>query len=497
MTAPAIPHFRAIIIGSGFGGILMGIKLRAAGIEDFIILEKAADLGGTWRDNTYPGAACDVQSHLYSYSFEPKPDWNHKFAHQDEINGYIHHCAGKYGVLPHIRFRTELYSARFDEKDNRWHLRTGDGKALTTDILIAATGQLNKPLFPAIEGRDAFQGEAFHSARWNHDHDLAGKRVAVIGTGASAIQFVPEILPKVASLALFQRSAPWVIRKPDRAFRRWEKKLFAALPLLERLYRAFLYCSYESRALAFTRFKWLLEPWTWAVKRRIRRDVRDPQKREALVPDYKIGCKRILLSNDWYPAMDDDRLDLVTDPVARIEADAVVTRHGNRHTVDTIIYGTGFRATEFLSPIHITGRNSRELADVWKDGAEAYKGIVVNGFPNLFIVYGPNTNLGHNSIIYMLESQAAYIMDCIHALDQRPGTALNVKPERQQAFLDQVQASMQRSVWAAGCTSWYVDDNGRNPINWPGFTFSYRRQTKQADLGDFEILGPQQTESTP
>lgn len=492
MTAPATPHFRATIIGTGFGGILMGIKLRQAGIEDFVILEKAADLGGTWRDNTYPGAACDVQSHLYSYSFEPKADWNHKFAHHDEINGYIHHCAGKYGVTPHIRFRTELYSARFDESDNRWHLCTGDGKALTTDILITATGQLNVPLYPAIKGIEAFRGEAFHSARWNHQHDLTGKRVAVIGTGASAIQFLPEILPRVESLALFQRSAPWVIRKPDRPFRQWEKKLFAALPFWERLYRGLLYCTYESRALAFTRFKWLLQPWTWAVKHRIRRDVSDPQKRAALVPDYKIGCKRILLSNDWYPAMNSDRLDLVTDPIDHIDADAVVTQSGTRHTVDTLIFGTGFKATEFLAPIHITGRNSRELKDAWKDSAEAYKGIVVNGFPNLFIVYGPNTNLGHNSIIYMLESQAAYIMDCIKQLEQRPGTAMDVKAERQQAFVDAVQESMQKSVWTAGCSSWYVDDKGRNPVNWPGFTFTYRRQTRTSDLNDFELLPAKQ-----
>lgn len=481
-----------IIIGTGFGGLGMAMQLRKAGHSDFILLEKADGVGGTWRDNTYPGAACDVQSHLYSYSFEPKHDWSRKFGRQQEIRQYMVDCVQKYNLGPHIHFNQEVTQARFDAGAHRWTVETRAGEAFQADVLITATGQLNQPAYPRIDGLDTFAGHAFHSARWDHDYDLSGKRVAVIGTGASAIQFVPEILPKVQSLTLFQRSAAWVIPKPDRPFQAWEQWLFKRLPGHDRLYRNLIYWKNESRALAFTRFNSLLELFAWQAKRELRRHVSDPVKREKLVPDYKIGCKRVLISNDWAPAMNRDNLDLVTTPITRVSPKGVVTSDGQEHEVDAIIYGTGFKATDFLSPMTIVGPDGRDLNQAWQNGAEAYKGITVNGFPNLFMLYGPNTNLAHNSIIFMLESQMRYVLSCLRLLGQQgQGSAMQVRPERQSQFVEGVQERLKDSVWEAGCTSWYRNEQGRNTVNWPGFTFTYRLATREVDPDDYQLLpGP-------
>lgn len=481
-----------IIIGTGFGGLCMAIQLKKAGYEDFILLEKAGNVGGTWRDNTYPGAACDVQSHFYSYSFEPKHDWSRKFGLQQEILGYMEGCVEKYGLAPHIRFHHEVTDAQFSETSNQWTVTTNASDPLIADVVISATGQLNQPAYPSIQGMERFKGTLFHSARWDHSVDLAGKKVAVIGTGASAIQFVPEIVKEVDSLSLFQRSAAWVLPKPDRPFKAWEQKLFQSVPAWDRLYRYLIYWKNESRALAFTKFSGLLELFARQARNEARKHVTDADKLQRIIPDYQIGYKRILISNDWYPAINQPHVDLVTTAIDRIDEQGVITKDGTRHDADVIILGTGFAASEFLAPMTITGRQGVTLNEAWANGAEAYKGISVNGFPNLFILYGPNTNLAHNSIVYMLESQVNYVLGCLRALQKYPHAAMDVLPERQNAFSNAVQNGLKGSVWDSGCSSWYLDENGKNTINWPGFTFSYRLSTRLVDTNDYQFLTPLQ-----
>lgn len=490
MTEQPAQRPSIVIIGTGFGGLGMAIKLKLAGYSEITLLEKADRVGGTWRDNTYPGAACDVQSHFYSYSFEPKHDWSRKFGLQKEILGYMEHCVAKYRLGPHIRFRAEVTDARFDDHANRWTVILAGGEQLQANVLITATGQLNQPGWPKLERLERFAGKLFHSARWDHDYDLTGKRVAVIGTGASAIQFVPEIAPKVAQLHLFQRSAAWVLPKPDRPFKPWEQALFRAVPAWDRIYRYLIYWKNESRALAFTRFSGLLEYYANQARREARRHVTDPDKLRHIIPDYKIGCKRILISNDWYPAINRPNVDLVTDPIDRIDESGVLTRDGHHYPVDAIICGTGFRATEFLSPIRITGRGGKTLNQAWSEGASAFKGITVSGFPNLFMLYGPNTNLAHNSILYMLESQFRYVLTCLEALQKYPGAAMDVRQDRQDRFTQVIQEGLEDTVWSSGCRSWYLDENGRNTVNWPGFTFTYRLATRRVDTADYQFLAP-------
>ncbi|MEX2475991.1 flavin-containing monooxygenase [Marinobacter sp.] len=479
-----------IIIGTGFGGLCMAIQLKRAGYEDFILLEKAHKVGGTWRDNTYPGAACDVQSHFYSYSFEPKHDWSRKFGLQAEILGYMERCVEKYRLAPHIRFRNEVASSVFDQAANQWTVTTTQGTSLVADVVVTATGQLNQPAYPGIDGMDRFKGTLFHSARWDHSYDLSDKTVAVIGTGASAIQFVPEIVKQVKSLSLFQRSAAWVLPKPDRPFKPWEQALFKSVPAWDRLYRSMIYWKNESRALAFTRFSGLLELFARQARKDAHKQVTDPEKLKHIIPDYQIGCKRILISNDWYPAINQPHVDLVTTTIDHVNETGVVTRDGKHHEVDAIILGTGFAASQFLAPMEIKGRDEVTLNEAWSSGAQAYKGISVAAFPNLFMLYGPNTNLAHNSIVYMLESQVRYVMDCLRTLEAYPGSAMDVLPERQSEFAETVQTGLEGSVWASGCSSWYLDKDGRNTINWPGFTFSYRFSTRQVDTTDYQFLNP-------
>lgn len=488
-TTPSV-----LIIGAGFGGLGMAIKLKDAGLDSFIVLEKASGVGGTWRDNTYPGAACDVQSHFYSYSFEPKHDWSRKFGLQSEILGYMEHCVEKYGLADHIRFNSDIREARFDEERNEWTVTLTTGEALTANVLITATGQLNQPAWPTIPGMDRFAGKLFHSARWDHDYDFRDKRVAVIGTGASAIQFVPEIAKEVKSLYLFQRSAAWVLPKPDRPFKRWEQTLFRAAPLWDRLYRYLIYWKNESRALAFTRFSGLLELFARQARREARKQVTDPEKLKHIIPDYQIGCKRILISNDWYPAINQPNVSLITEDIDCIDEDGVVTTDGTHYPADAIICGTGFRASDFLSPMTITGRSGLTLNEAWQDGASAFKGITVSGFPNLFMLYGPNTNLAHNSIVFMLESQFRYVLDALQALKKYPGSAMDVRQDRQERFSSVVQNGLKGSVWNSGCTSWYLDANGKNTVNWPGFTFSYRFATRQIDTADYHFSYPSKSD---
>ena len=481
------PDYQVAIIGAGFGGLGMAIALKDRGQHAFVVLEKENDVGGCWRDNTYPGAACDVPSHLYSFSFEKKFDWSRRFAPQAEILAYLRHCADKYRLHPHIRFGTSVNGARFDEASGLWHLDTSNGP-ITARALITATGQLNRPAWPNLPGRDRFAGETFHSARWNHDVDLTGKTVAVIGTGASAIQFVPEIAKQAKQVLLFQRSAPYVIPKPDRPYSATEQRLMARFPLLQKLDRARVYAQNEARVLGFTSLQGAMRFHEYLFKKHLNACVPDPDTRAKLTPDYPMGCKRILISNDYYQALTKYRIPVITGGVRAITADGVEDIDGEHHQADVIIYGTGFQATDFLAPMTITGRRGRDLNQAWRDGAEAYLGITVHGFPNLFMLYGPNTNLGHNSIIYMIESQIAYVISALETLERDGHRFVDVRPGVQDDFNRRLQARMRDTVWDQGCESWYKTASGKNTNNWPGFTFDYRRQTRTLDLNDYELL---------
>jgi cation diffusion facilitator CzcD-associated flavoprotein CzcO len=471
------------IIGSGFSGICMAIQLQKLGIHSFAILEKEDRVGGTWRDNTYPGAACDSPSFCYCFSFEQKTDWSRKWSPQTEILDYIEHCARKYGLLPHVRFRTEVASARFDAEAGCWRLRTRSGEEIAARVLVSGTGQLNRPSLPAIPGLDAFRGECFHSARWNHGYDLAGKRVAVVGNAASAIQFIPQVAPRVQRLFVFQRSANWMIPKFDRPYREWEKRLFARLPVLARLYRWWLYLQYESMFPIFRRNRYFSARMSRIAEEDMRGRVSDPALQDALVPDYPIGGKRILISDDYYPALARENVEVVTTPIERVSEDAIVTADGARREVDAIVLATGFESTSFLAPMEIEGLDGRRLAEAWKKGAEAYLGVSVSGFPNFFMLYGPNTNLGHNSIIFMIECQVQYVIDCIRRMRAADLAFIDLHAEVQRAYNRRLQAELEKSVWAATPRSWYKTKDGRITNNWSGTTIRYWWHTRRANLG--------------
>ena len=472
---------RIAIIGSGFSGLCLAIQLKKAGIDSFTIFEKADRLGGTWRDNTYPGAACDVPSFSYCFSFEQKRDWSRKWSPQEEIRDYMDHCARKYDLLHHIRFATEIAGARFDEGEGVWHLRTVSGEEVAAEVLVSAVGQLNRPLIPDIPGLDCFQGARFHSARWRHDCDLTGKRVAVIGNAASAIQFIPQIAPRVGHLSIFQRSANWMLPRGDRAYRAWEKWCFTHVPLLARLYRWKIWLQLEMRFPLFRRNRFL----AWGVRRMAEKSlgelVADPRLRPVLLPDYPVGGKRILISDDYYQTFTRKNVELVTSRIDHLTENAVVTRDGAAHPADVVILATGFQSTAFLAPMHIEGPGGRSLTAEWADGAHAYRGITVAGFPNFFMMYGPNTNLGHNSIIFMLESQTRYILGGIRTLIARNLRYLDVDPEVMRAYDERVQAELADTVWAATGKSWYKTDAGRITNNWSGSTLRYWWTTRRFD----------------
>jgi cation diffusion facilitator CzcD-associated flavoprotein CzcO len=472
------------ILGAGVAGLCMAIQLRKAGYTRFTVFEKADGVGGTWRDNSYPGSGCDVPSHLYSFSFEPKSDWTRRYAEQPEILRYLEHCAEKYGITPHLRLRTEIASARFDEAAGLWRLTTITGEEITAAILVSGTGQLNRPVWPELPGLDTFKGTKFHSARWNHDHDLTGKSVAVIGNGASAIQFIPRIAPKTKKLNIFQRSSNWMIPKPDREYRPLEQWMFHNMPGYAWAYRTFLYLQLEKNFFAFIQGSWLGKQFMKVAEQQLEKVV-DPKLREALRPDYPVGCKRILISNDYFPALQLPQVDVVMTPIERVTADAVITTDGRSHPVDTIILATGFDSLTFMAPMAIEGLGRRTLDDAWRDGAEAYLGLTVAGFPNFFMLYGPNTNLGHNSIIVMIEAQVNYTMQCVNALFGRNLKYLDVKEDAMRRFNEQLQKDVSRSVWAADCKSWYKTATGKVTNNWSGFTLKYRLQTRRPKFDDY------------
>lgn len=478
------------IIGTGFSGLGMAIRLKQAGIEDFVLLERADDVGGTWRDNTYPGCQCDVPSHLYSFSFAPNPDWSRTYSRQPEIWDYLRDCAGRYGIGPHIRFGHEVLDATWDEDALHWRIETSQGP-LTAEVLVSGVGALSEPSVPAIPGLDGFDGAIFHSAAWDHDHDLAGERVAVIGTGASAIQIVPRISERVGHLDVFQRTPPWILPHTDRPFTRTERRLFRALPWLRRLLRAGIYGAREALVVGFAVDRRFMRPLERMARAHLRRQVPDPELRRALRPSYRIGCKRILVSNDYYPALMRPNVDLVMAGIREVRPRSIVTADGAEREVDAIVLATGFHVTDMPAATRTRGRAGRTLDDVWQGSPAAYLGTTIAGFPNLFMLLGPNTGLGHTSVVYMIEAQIEHALDCLKAMDRRGAATIEVRPEVQAAFNAEVQERMRGSVWTAGgCASWYLDRTGRNTTLWPGFTFRFRQGTRRFDEADYVIGAP-------
>ncbi|MEQ4719709.1 NAD(P)/FAD-dependent oxidoreductase [Nonomuraea sp. B19D2] len=459
------------IIGAGFGGLCMAIRLERAGIRSYTVFEKADGLGGTWRDNSYPGAGCDIPSHLYSYSFEKYASWTRRYPEQPEILGYLEHCADKYDVRRKIRFGAEVRQAVFD--GTRWQLTIGD-RTEAFDVVVMAVGQLNRPRLPDIPGISDFEGVSFHSARWNHDHDLTGRRVAVIGNGSSAAQFIPRVAEQAGHLYVFQRTPNWVIPKPDAAFGPLTRLAFRFVPGLQRAYREWIYRYAEATLYPALAQGWSADLLRKRALRHLHDQVPDPALRAKLTPGYPPGCKRVVIDSTFYPALTRSNVDVVTDRIARITPKGVETAEGP-YEVDTIVYATGFKSTEFLAPMELLGRDGRTLEEQWKGGAEAYLGISMPSFPNLFLLYGPNTNLGHNSIVFMLECQVRHIMSCLPHLSA--GGPIEVRPEVMAAWRRQLDAAMTRMVWGGGCQSWYKTPEGRVTNNWPGTTTLYRRLT--------------------
>ncbi|MCP2295708.1 Predicted flavoprotein CzcO associated with the cation diffusion facilitator CzcD [Nocardia amikacinitolerans] len=481
MSTPSI-----IIIGAGFAGLGMALELRRAGLENFTILERAADLGGVWRENTYPGAACDVPSPLYSWSAEPKSDWPRRFSEQRDIHDYMRGVARKHDLARYIRFGTEVTDAEFDEGTGRWRVSTADGAQLDADILIPAVGQLSRPALPNLPGIDTFTGVAFHSAEWNHDVDLTGKRVACIGTGASAIQYIPRIQPKVEHLTLFQRSAAWVLPKPDVEYSALHHAMFKYFPPSRWAERFAIWSFFEVLALALTDIPAIKSPVIALADRHREKQVPDPELRAKLTPDYAAGCKRGLFSNEYFPALAQPNVTVETTAIEAVTPTGIRTVDGVEHPVDVIVYGTGFKGTEFLAPMNIYGLGGRKLADVWGDaGARAYLGLSVPNFPNLFMMYGPNTNVGSGSIIYMLESQARYIRQVVEYLAEHPGRFLAARANVEQQWDDWLQRRLKDTPWNF-CSSWYRNAAGRITNNWPGATVLYRWKTRTFDPSDYD-----------
>jgi cation diffusion facilitator CzcD-associated flavoprotein CzcO len=505
------PDHEILIIGTGFAGLGMAMRLRRAGIEGFALIEKESDVGGTWLVNDYPGCACDVQSHLYSFSFEPNADWSREFSPQPEILAYLRRCADEYRLRPNISFDTQVVGAAYDEAAALWRVRVASAtemaaylskrgikpgdpwpkddpelpgtRELTTRVLVSGMGGLSTPAYPDLPGLSKFQGKTFHSQRWDHSYDLAGKRVAVIGTGASAIQFVPEIQPKVAHLDLYQRTAPWVLPKPDRAITDRERRWFHRLPATRWMRRTRLYWLLESRAVAFVLKPELSKtPETWG-KRLLARQVKDEALRAKLTPSYSAGCKRVLMSWSYYPALTQPNVDVVTTGIAEVRERSIVDVNGVERPVDAIIFGTGFRVSDVVPRGLIFGRGGQDLVETWSKGPEAYKGTTVAGFPNLFLLVGPNTGLGHNSLVFIIEAQITYVLDALRTMQKKRLRALEVRRDAQDLFNERLQQRSKGTIWTTGgCKSYYLHpETGRNIAVWPDFTFRFRWLTRKFD----------------
>jgi cyclohexanone monooxygenase len=480
-------HVRVGILGAGFGGLGTAIRLAQRGDDDFLVFERAADVGGTWWANTYPGCQCDIPSHLYSFSFAPNPNWSRTYPKQPELRDYLRATAEKFGVYDRIRFNTEVTDASWDEDAGLWRIATSRGD-YTADVVIAAPGPLSEPVIPDIPGIEDFEGTVFHTARWNHEHDLRGERVAVVGTGASAIQAVPEIAKEVAHLDVIQRTPPWVVPHRDRPITRAERFLYKTFPPLQRLVRAGVYLSRELLVPGLVYRPQILKLVEKMARKHIADQVPDPELRAKVTPSYTIGCKRILPSNKWYPALGRENVELVTDGIAEIRPNGYVTTDGTLHEVDTIIFATGFYVTDIPLANIVTGTDGRRLSEVWHRSPQAYRGTAMAGFPNLFLLVGPNVGLGHNSIVFMIEAQITYVLGALDQMRTRGAGRVEVRADALAAYNDRLQAKMANTVWnTGGCASWYIDANGKNTTIWPDFTFRFWQETREFDAAAYAL----------
>ncbi|MFD0409586.1 flavin-containing monooxygenase [Kitasatospora sp. NPDC127116] len=497
-TAPAagdlaVRHLKVAIIGAGISGLGTAIALLKAGIDDFLVFERAHDLGGTWRDNTYPGCACDVQAHLYSFSFARNPEWKSTFATRTEVHTYLKNCATRYGVDPHLRYDHELLDATWNDTHHHWDIRTKHGH-YTAQVLVTGTGYLSDPAVPDLPGLDTFTGTVFHSSRWRHDHDLTGRNIAVIGTGASAIQFVPAIQPHAAHIDLYQRTPPWVAAKPDKPNTPRHTWMLRHLPGYQRFRRAFNKHGREIVAFFMSRPSRTTGMKNMAAGH-LKKSVPDPTLRARLTPDYTVGCKRLLFSNTWYPAIQQPNVDIVSDTITHIGPTHITTTDGTRRHIDTIILATGFTATDRPIAHLIHGRHGHTLHDTWNThGMTAHRGTTIHGFPNLFMLLGPNTTLGHSSQTVMIEAQITYILAALKTLHTHHLTTLDVHPHAQTTYNTTLQNRLKNTVWnTGGCTSWYTDTHGNNPNIWPTYTWRFRQQTRTFDLTNYQTT----THTTP
>ncbi|WP_406265368.1 NAD(P)/FAD-dependent oxidoreductase [Nocardia sp. NBC_00881] len=481
-------HAKTIIIGSGFAGLGLAIRLAQQGRDDYLVLERGSDVGGTWRDNTYPGAACDVPSHLYSYSFELNPDWTRSFSCQSEIQQYIENVSTRYGVRDKHIFDCDVTRARWNNDSAVWEIESSQG-SFTADTVVSAVGALCEPALPDIKGINGFEGEIFHSARWNHDADLTGKRVAIIGTGASAIQIVPAIAPKVGRLDVYQRTAPWLLPRLDRSYTKAERLAFRYVPGLQRLSRAAIYAARETQVVGLAKFPALMQVFELLAKAKLRREIRDPELRAKVTPNFRIGCKRMLISNDYYPTLARPNVDVITDGIAEVRKNSIVTKDGTAREIDALIVATGFHVTDSPTYNTIAGRDGRTLSEVFDEiGQQGYKGSTIANFPNMFFLLGPNVGLGHTSMVYMIESQINYVADALATIDRMGLRTVEVRRDMQDAYNKDLQQKLSGSVWVTGgCSSWYLDKHGNNTTLWPDFTFEFRRRTKRFDVAAYDV----------
>jgi cation diffusion facilitator CzcD-associated flavoprotein CzcO len=477
-----------LIVGAGFSGLCMGIKLLEVGIKNFLVIEKSDDVGGTWYENRYPGCACDVPAHLYSFSFERNPGWTRMFASQPEIWQYLKSCVERYGLTPYIRFKIRFHEAAWNEAAGVWNITAGENLKIQARVLISGMGALHVPHYPEIPGIERFSGASFHSATWKPEVDLTGKAVAVVGTGASAIQFIPKIAPKTGRLYVFQRTPPWIVPRLDFGFSEKARERFRKMPGLAWAFRKFLFLSLEWRVLSFLGDRFVREHLEKIARRHLERSVRDPKLRAALTPKYQIGCKRILLSDDFYPSLKLPHVEVVTERIAEVREKSIVTQDGAERPVDVLIYGTGFHVTDQFIGMRLVGRGGVEIHDAWRNGMSAYLGVTVSGFPNFFILLGPNTGLGHNSVVLMIEAQVGYVLHCLQFMRRQKIAAMEVRQESQRHFAANIHDRMSRTVWqSGGCRSWYQDTHtGENTTLWPGSVIEYMRQMRSVSLSEYD-----------
>jgi cation diffusion facilitator CzcD-associated flavoprotein CzcO len=475
------------VVGGGFGGVGAAVMLRRAGYGDVTVFERAPRVGGVWHHNTYPGAACDIPSHLYEFSFDPNPRWSRRYAPQDEIQEYLEDVARRHGVTDRIRTSTNVESARWDGERGKWVLETSAGRH-EADVLLTACGQLSVPSVPPLPGLDSFAGPAFHTAEWRHDVDLAGKRVAVIGTGCSAIQVVPAIQPVVAHVDVYQRSPGWTLPKMDFPYKERTKRLFERFPVLQRLDRQVIFWFQELAAVGMTRHRWLLRPFRALARRQINKAIADPVLRAKVTPADEIGCKRIMLTDDWYPTLTKPNVDVVTDRVAAVTPDGIRTANGTERPADVLVLATGFKTHGFVAPMEITGADGRTLSERWGGVPRAYLGMSVPGFPNMFLLYGPNTNGGSGSVIHVIESGVGHVIAALRELERRRARRIEVTPAGAERFDRELRDRLAQSVWHTGCTNWYVDEQGNDPNQWPWLWTTYKRRTAEVDPSAYEIV---------